>query len=1036
MRLQFLLLAMVLFVVASAQQIDWKKLSDQKVQAFTLTEETFEEQTLQFQLSQFGMVDVTTDRGSQQLVRVENGAQMQIKGQPDLDMITQSIMIHPTAKTQLEIIGSTYKEFENVEVAPSKGILTRNKNPQTIPYEYGEAYSTNAFFPGKLAELGTPYIIRDVRGQAIKFYPLQYNPQTKVLRVYTSIEVKVKNIKEYGINPLLETTPEAEKTALFENVYQNHFLNYPASRATLAETGGKMLIICYDNFASTMQSFVDWKTSIGMQVEMVNYSTIGSASAIKTYVANYYNQNGLTFLLLVGDNAQVPTSSTSAGDSDNNYGYIVGSDHYLDIFVGRFSAENTTQLSTMVDRTIYYERDMSSSDAIISKGIGIASNEGTGGGGDNNESDEQHMNNIENDLEGYGYAITRCYQNGGSTSQLSSLVNSGAGIINYVGHGSNTGWYAPSFTVSNVNALTNTNKYPFIISVACVVGNFKNITCYAESWIRASNGSSPTGGLVFCGSTINQSWASPMRAQDVINDLLVANTYKTYGGLFVNGVFAMIDAYGSDGENMADTWTVFGDPSVQTRTPGHPNGPQGQTTCGTPSGLASANITTNSATVSWNAVSDAVSYTLAYKTESASTWTEVTQTSTSKNLTGLAEATTYQFKVKSTCSQGASSYSAAANFTTGGNNYCTSSGNDYSYEWIAKVQFNTFTNSSSGAGYADFTSSTVTLPTGGDVDVTLTPGFKSSTYTEYWAVYIDFNGDKDFEDAGEEVFTSNGTSAVNGSFTVPSSANGTTRMRVVMTYNTASSPCGSYSYGETEDYTVTFGATPITYCDASGNNYSYEWIAGFGLGSFVSNSNAAGYTDFTNQTISVTAGESYAVNLTPGFASSAYMEYWKVWIDANRNGSFDDSGELLYSGNSNAALSGSLTIPSSCAENTRLRVVMQYNAAPSSCGSFSYGEVEDYNVVVARNTTGLDNQLLENALSIMPNPNNGNFVISTTQVIKSVKMYSTSGQLVYQNNFIQGMDQIEISNTQLNSGVYFLMIQGENELYKEKVMVK
>src|SRR6056297_3694807 len=131
------------------------------------------------------------------------------------------------------------------------------------------------------------------------------------------------------------------------------------------------------------------------------------------------------------------------------------------------------------------------------------------------------------------------------------------------------------YSQTDVNNLSNDHKLPFVISVACVVGDFTSQTCFAETWLRATNNGNPTGAIVFCGSTINQSWASPMCAQDEMNDLLVANSYITYGGVFVNGMFQMIDEYGSDGENMADTWTVFGDPSVQMRTPGNPEGPGG-----------------------------------------------------------------------------------------------------------------------------------------------------------------------------------------------------------------------------------------------------------------------------------------------------------------------------------------------------------------------------------------------------------------------------------------------------------------------------
>lgn len=667
-----LLAIMLLFfcyALMHAQEIEWRYLNEkfQKKSDLELLQSSEKEIIVQFKLNGYGLEKVETPRGTAYVLLQEKGSPIQKKGAPDLWKLSKSVIIPDFADTEIEIIESDYTEIKNIEIAPSKGVITRNVDPKDVPYEYGIEYKTNAFFPSVVSQIAEPYIIRDFRGQTIHFQPYQYNPVSKTLRVHNSITIRVKSLSTKGVNTLTRTKSTIVRDNVFESIYQNHFLNYADKvdlKAVLPENGGKMLIVTYDNFASQMQPFVDWKNSIGIQTEMVNYSTIGSSAALKTYVQNYYNTNGLTYLLLVGDNAQVPTSGTTAGDSDNNYGYIVGSDHYLDIFVGRFSAENATQVTTQVNRTLHYERDMLSTEPLITKGVGIASNEGTGGSGDMGESDEQHMNNIQTDLAGYGYSITRCYQNGGTTAQLSSLINNGTGIINYVGHGSNYSWAAPSFSTTNVNALTNTNKFPFIISVACVVGNFKNITCFAESWLRATSGGTPTGGLVFCGSTINQSWKSPMRAQDQMNDLLVANTYKSYGGIFVNGMFAMIDAYGTDGQNMADTWTCFGDPSVQTRTPGRKDGPQSGTTCNAPANLTVSNLTETSASISWGAVSSAQSYTFAYKASTSPSWIESVEYSTGKNLTGLAAGTAYEVRVRTNCASGTSSYSPTISFTT------------------------------------------------------------------------------------------------------------------------------------------------------------------------------------------------------------------------------------------------------------------------------------------------------------------------------------------------------------------------------------
>ena len=142
--------------------------------------------------------------------------------------------------------------------------------------------------------------------------------------------------------------------------------------------------------------------------------------------------------------------------------------------------------------------------------------------------------------------------------------------------------------------------------------------------------------------------------------------------------------------------------------------------------------------------------------------------------------------------------------------YCESQGNSQSYEWIKEVQFGSFVNSSGATPYSDFTNQTIEMEAGSTVSLTLSPGFASSTYTEDFKVWIDYNKNGDFTDAGEEVFSGAGSSPVSGSFTVNSAATGTTRMRVSMKWNGYPTPCETFSYGEVEDYTVSFtSATPV-----------------------------------------------------------------------------------------------------------------------------------------------------------------------------------------------------------------------------------
>jgi PKD repeat protein len=115
---------------------------------------------------------------------------------------------------------------------------------------------------------------------------------------------------------------------------------------------------------------------------------------------------------------------------------------------------------------------------------------------------------------------------------------------------------------------------------------------------------------------------------------------------------------------------------------------------------------------------------------------------------------------------------------------------------------NVLNNSTSGSGYS-LSGNLVSLAPGKSYSVTLTP--KVSTNRNFWKIWIDFNSDYDFNDAGENVVTvSNKKGAAKTSFTVPQYATGTTRMRIAMRTLVAPGECDDNYKGEVEDYPVLF----------------------------------------------------------------------------------------------------------------------------------------------------------------------------------------------------------------------------------------
>jgi hypothetical protein len=146
---------------------------------------------------------------------------------------------------------------------------------------------------------------------------------------------------------------------------------------------------------------------------------------------------------------------------------------------------------------------------------------------------------------------------------------------------------------------------------------------------------------------------------------------------------------------------------------------------------------------------------------------------------------------------------------------------------------------------------------------------------------------------------------------------------------------------------VAGGAPPVGYCHAYGKNQGYEWISQVQVGGSLSHSSlASAYSDFSNQTATVTAGASVSVTLTPGYSDHTYSQHWRIWIDYNGDGDFSDTGEEVLSISGASAVSGSFTIASGTSGDRRMRVSMRYDESPSACGAATYGEVEDYTVSI------------------------------------------------------------------------------------------
>lgn len=579
-----ILTTICLFLAAGLIAQEWHGLQSERPTSpkIILATDTENQKTIEFELGGFFSQQIETPSGIQTLITVPKMASRLEAGFPDLPQIPVPVIIGDLSEMSVSISESEFTDLHGIEIIPSKGNISRQIDPSTIPYRYGPTYQKDVFFPEETAILDTPYIIRDFRGQNIIITPFQYNAITRTLRVFTKMTIvmekandKGKNVKQRRKNLTIKADPETV------HHYQRRFINYnkESEKYAFTEDRGEMLIICPKQYMGAMQPFVDWKNQSGRPTTMVSVEEAGGNNCdnIKAYLTNYYQNHNLLFILLVGDYNDITPKQVSGGYSDSWFGQLEGSDRYVEALVGRFSVENENDVETHVNKVIYYERDMTSDQEWIDKGIGIGSTDGSGIG-HHGELDWQHIDYIRDTLMHYTYTeVSQRYDkyNAPTASLLSQDFNNGASICNYCNHGSETSWSVCNYSNSNVKALTNDYRWPCIVSVACLNGKFNHYQpCFGETWMRAKNPNTgaPTGAIGGMFSWITQPWAPPQYGQDEMAAILTGwrtqdgNYNHTMGGTFLNGNEYILDAAPSDLGLTHDTWFLFGDPSLLMRT--------------------------------------------------------------------------------------------------------------------------------------------------------------------------------------------------------------------------------------------------------------------------------------------------------------------------------------------------------------------------------------------------------------------------------------------------------------------------------------
>ncbi|MFH2141756.1 MAG: C25 family cysteine peptidase [Bacteroidota bacterium] len=411
-------------------------------------------------------------------------------GFPAMPNISELIQIPEGSNLTITIFNETVTHLNGYTVYPFQTPLEEDQIPTGFDID-NAFYSTDVYYPNNSANLSEIMTFRNVANTNMVLTPIKYNPQQGKLEILSSFSVRIEYDQMFD-----NIVYNFSRT--FDNIHKKAILNYstPTNISSTKSTDYNLLIIASDQYANGLDQFINWKISKGYKTKLATISDIGSNSVtdIWNYISNEFNTNNIEYVLLVGEDTDIPMIwgqwlhscyGIPGGynwypPGDYGYGCVVGldADGYPDfqpeVLVGRFSVKNTTELQNMIDKSINYETNPPQNNW-LEKCLLIAHQEYAPGNYQQCKEEIRTATYSEMTIE-FDIAYGAHAAQGGNDATNQNIINSinaGRGVVNYRGHGSVTGfqfdwsYQNDEFSENELTLLTNGNETPVIFSIAC-----------------------------------------------------------------------------------------------------------------------------------------------------------------------------------------------------------------------------------------------------------------------------------------------------------------------------------------------------------------------------------------------------------------------------------------------------------------------------------------------------------------------------------------------------------------------------------------
>ncbi len=538
------------------------------------------------------------------------------EGTPAVLVTYFSMLTGPNPNLDVRIIEQESHVIDNVLLYPSQSAPAINPDHQNeiAPFTKNRSiYETNAPYPSSIAGVYNKMEYRGNYITSIWLSPMSYNPASGQLTVFTKLKAVITN-KESVVQRVND-----RKSAL--SLLKNNTLNarYFVDTRGVSEIddddADDVIIITKSTFEEAAESLAVWQRMKGYDVKIVSKSSWSSSNVAST-VKDFYNQTTPkpAHMLIIGDKADVPSSSSTSKTSDLYYVCFGGSGDYVaDMGRGRISVSSANDAMAVVRKILKYEKTPPETESFYNTAISAAQFQTNDGSTERwaftycVETSGRHMK------EKFGYDLVRLYnvQNNGSPkywdpsyvgylsgstkkpvpddiqkpnyswnasgTDVVNAFNKGAFLAFHYDHGMSSGWSTPRFSSSEVDKLKNGGMLPVIYSINCSSGEFQK-TCFAENVLNKADGGAV--GVVAATATTYAGGANDALVMGLVDASFPRNLYEpkstvnaserdtTYilGEIFNHGLIRHGECCKSQFKLHSEIYHLFGDPTTDMWT--------------------------------------------------------------------------------------------------------------------------------------------------------------------------------------------------------------------------------------------------------------------------------------------------------------------------------------------------------------------------------------------------------------------------------------------------------------------------------------